>query len=89
MALGALPRQILQLVLWQGGWLTAVGILAGLTAATGATRLLQGVLFGVSPLDGHVFLAAGAIFLAIGLLACFVPARRATSVDSMQALRDE
>jgi predicted permease len=89
MALGALPRQILQLVLWQGGWLTAVGIFAGLAAAIGATHLLQGVLFGVSPLDRRVFLAAGAVFLATGLLACLVPARRATSLDPMKALRDE
>jgi len=89
MALGALPQQILRLVLSQGGRLVLAGIVCGLLAAAGATRLLQSLLFDVSPNDPRVFLIACLPFLAAGLVACFLPARRAASVDPMVALRDE
>jgi predicted permease len=88
-ALGALPRQILQLVLSQGGRLIGFGVLLGLLAAAGATRLLQSLLFGVSATDARVFLLASVPFVAAGLLACWLPARRAAAVDPMVALRDE
>lgn len=89
MALGALPSQVLRLVLGQGGVLVISGVIAGLLAAAGAARLLQSLLFGISPIDLRTFLAVGALFLAICAMACFVPARRAASVDPMLALRDE
>ncbi|MGH9743389.1 MAG: ABC transporter permease [Candidatus Acidiferrum sp.] len=89
MALGALPQQILRLVLSQGGRLVIAGIFCGLLAAAGAARLLQSLLFGVSPGDPRIFLLASLPFLFAGLLACFLPARRAASVDPMIALRDE
>jgi predicted permease len=89
MALGALPGQIFRLVLQQGGVVTAAGVIAGLVAVAGASRFLQSVLFGVSATDGRVFLAVGGFFLVTGLLACFLPARRATRVDPVIALRDE
>lgn len=89
MALGAMPKQILRLVLSQGGRLIVTGVVLGLAAATGATRLLQSLLFGVSATDTRVFLLASLPFIAVGLLACFLPARRAASVDPMIALRDE
>ena len=89
MALGASPRRILRLVFQEGGLLTAAGVFAGLLAALGATRLLQGVLFGVSSADARVLFAVGLLFLVTGLLASFVPARRAMRVDPMIALREE
>jgi putative ABC transport system permease protein len=89
MALGAVPHEIFRLVLVQGGRLTAVGVALGLFAAGTATRLLQSVLFGISSTDASTFAVVAAVFLAIGSLACIVPARRATSVDPMLALRDE
>jgi predicted permease len=89
MALGALPRQILQLVLSQGGRLIGAGVVLGLIAAACATRLIQNLLFGVSATDARIFLLACVPFVAAGLLACWLPARRAAAVDPMIALRDE
>jgi predicted permease len=89
MALGALPHQVFRLVLTQGGVLASAGVLLGLLAALGAARYLQSVLFGVSPADLGIYALTGTLFLAIALLACFLPARRATTVDPMVALRDE
>jgi len=66
-----------------------VGIALGLLAAAGASRFLQSLLFGVSALDGRIFLLASLPFVVAGLLACLVPARKAASVDPMIALRDE
>jgi len=89
MALGALPQQILKLVLSQGARLVIAGVVCGLVAAAGATRLLQSLLFDVSPTNLRVFLIACLPFLAAALVACFLPARRAASVDPIVALRDE
>lgn len=89
MALGALPRQILQLVLSQGGRLIGAGVVIGLIAAAGFARLMQSLLFGVSATDVPTFLLASVPLLAAGLLACLLPARRAAAVDPMLALRDE
>jgi predicted permease len=89
MALGAVPREILRLVLTRGAALSAVGITLGLLAALGVTRFLQSVLFGVKPTDTATFAGVAAAFLGICLLACLVPARRATSTDPMQLLREE
>jgi putative ABC transport system permease protein len=89
MALGAQRGQVLALVLWQGLMLTAVGVAVGLAAAAAATRVLQGMLFGITPLDGLTFAAVAAAFCLVAALACYVPARRATKVDPMVALRAE
>ncbi len=89
MALGAVPREIFRLVLVQGGRLTVAGIGLGLLAAAATTRLLESLLFGVSSMDSGIFLAVSLLFLGAAFFACFLSARRATSVDPMLALRDE
>jgi predicted permease len=89
MALGAQRRQVLALVLQEGVMLTIVGVSLGLAGAAGATRLLQGMLFGVTPLDPKTFLAVALLFGIVATVASYVPARRATMVDPMVALRSE
>jgi putative ABC transport system permease protein len=88
MALGAQRRQVLSLVLRKGATLTAIGLAAGLIGAAAGTRVLEGMLFGITPLDAPTFLAVFLMFGLVSLLACYVPARRATRVDPMVALRD-
>lgn len=88
-ALGARPRDILNLVLLQGGRLTLIGVVLGLGAAIGCTRYLQSLLYGVRPTDANTFVIVAVLFLAVALLACYFPARRATRVDPLIALRDE
>jgi len=87
-ALGADARSILSLVLGQGLRTTLAGIGLGLAGATVLTRYLQSLLFGVAPRDAVVFGASAAVLTAVAAIACYVPARRATRVDPMTALRD-
>ena len=89
MALGATPRDAMWMVLRRGAALTAAGLLAGLIAALGATRLLSGLLYGVSPADPTTFASVAAIAAVIATVACYIPARRATRVDPGIALRAE
>jgi putative ABC transport system permease protein len=89
MALGARRGQVLALVLRKGLALTAVGVTLGLMSAAGATRLLQGMLFGITPLDPQTFVAVALVFGVVTTCASYVPARRATKVDPMIALRTE
>ena len=89
MALGAQRAQVLALVLRKGVTLAAAGIGIGLVAAVGTTRLLQGMLFGITPLDPLTFLAVSLTFGLVATFACYMPARRATKVDPMVALRSE
>jgi predicted permease len=89
MALGADRGSIRKLVVGQGMRLALVGVVAGIVASFGLTRLLSSFLFGVKPWDPAVFLSAPLILIAIALLAVWLPAARASRVDPMQALRAE
>jgi putative ABC transport system permease protein len=88
MALGAQPRDILRMALSEGMTLVAVGLGSGLVGALILTRFLRSMLYAVSPNDPLTFVALPALLAAVALLACFVPARRATQVDPLVALRD-
>jgi putative ABC transport system permease protein len=87
MALGADSRDILRLVLGQGTMLIAAGLVIGVGGAVAASRALRGMLFGVAPGDVWVYAAVTTVLAAVGLAACYVPARRATHVRPAEALR--
>ena len=89
MALGARPREILQLILRQGVILALVGVAAGLSAALAMTRLLAVMLYGISATDAETFVGISLFLLLIALVASYIPARRAMRVDPMVALRYE
>jgi putative ABC transport system permease protein len=89
MALGARRGQVLSAVLRQGLGLTATGITLGLAAAAAGTRMIQGLLFGITPLDPGTFGVVVVMFGLVAALASYIPARRATHVDPMVALRSE
>jgi ABC-type antimicrobial peptide transport system permease subunit len=88
-ALGATRADILSLVLRQGMMMTVIGVAIGLCGALGASRALKAMLFGVTWFDVSTYAIAVALLLAISCIACVVPARRAASIDPMQALRGE
>jgi predicted permease len=88
-ALGAARADILTLVLRQGMTMTCVGLVIGLSAALAAARALDAMLFGVTWLDCLTYLGATLLLLAVSGIACFIPARRAASIDPMEALRSE
>jgi putative ABC transport system permease protein len=89
MALGATRRSVLLLVIRNGLVLTAVGVAFGLAGALALTRLLESLLYDVKPTDPLTFGAVALLLMGVTLLACFIPARRATKVDPMVALRYE
>jgi len=89
LALGASRREILRLVVGEGMVLAAIGTVVGLTAALGLTRLMASLLYGVRPADPATLAAVSLLLAGIALLACYIPARRATKVDPMVALRYE
>jgi putative ABC transport system permease protein len=88
-ALGAQRAQVLRLVLFDGLQPAFLGLMLGLAASAGATRLLRSMLYGTQPLDPAIFAAATAALIAVAALACLIPAWRALRIDPMQALRTE
>jgi putative ABC transport system permease protein len=89
LALGAQTRDVLRLVVGEGMKLTLLGLALGLAVAFGLTRLMKDLLFGVSATDPLTFLAIALLLALVALLACWIPARRATKVDPVIALRTE
>jgi putative ABC transport system permease protein len=89
LALGAQGGDVLHMVLRQGTKLALIGVAVGICAALGLTRLMTNVLFGVTPHDPLTFAAVAALLIVIASLACYIPARRATLVDPIVALRYE
>jgi len=88
-ALGARRRDVLRMVVRQAMGLALLGVVAGLVGALALAQFLKNLLFGVGAADPLTFVAVAAMLLSVALLASFVPARRAASVDPMQALRYE
>jgi putative ABC transport system permease protein len=89
MALGAQPRDIFKLVISQGGRLAMIGIVFGVLGALTSTRLMRTLLFGVTPHDPLTLIVVCVVLTAAVLLACYIPARRASKVDPLVALRYE
>jgi putative ABC transport system permease protein len=89
MALGAAPRDIFRLVVGQGMRLVLAGIALGFLASLGLTRLMAALLFGTNAHDPVTFAAVAFILVGVALAACYIPARRATRVDPLFALRYE
>ena len=89
MALGAGHNEVLRLVVTNGLRMTSIGLGIGIVAAFGLTRLLAGLLFGVRPTDPFTFATVGVLICCVAFLACYIPARRATRVDPIMALRYE
>lgn len=88
LALGAQARDVLKLILRQGMVLAVIGIFVGLIGSFALTRVMQTLLFGVTPTDAVTFVVVTGVLFLVALFACFIPARRATKVDPMMALRD-
>jgi len=89
MALGAQKRDVLKLVVGKGMVLAVMGAAIGLAASLALTRLIRSLLFEVAPTDWLTFVIASMVLLGVALLACYIPARRATKVDPLVALRYE
>jgi putative ABC transport system permease protein len=89
MALGATPAGMLRLILSESLQLILFGILIGVAAALGLTRLLASLLYGVTSTDPLIFVSVTTLLVAIALAACLIPARRAMRIDPMVALRHE
>ena len=89
LALGAQKRPILRTILYQGLKLTVAGAIVGLVCALIVSRLMAGVLLGVRPTDPATFVGVAALLIAVGVVACYIPARRAMQMDPMIALRHE
>jgi putative ABC transport system permease protein len=89
LALGARVGDVLKLVIKEGMRLALIGVALGLSAALALTQLMKGMLFGVTAADPLTYTGIALLLTAVALLACWIPARRATKVDPLQALRYE
>jgi ABC-type antimicrobial peptide transport system permease subunit len=89
MSLGARPTDVFRLILADGLRLVITGVVVGVVAALLLTRLLESVVYGVSPRDPLLFVLVSLVMIAVSLLACYVPARRAMKVDPIVALHYE
>jgi ABC-type antimicrobial peptide transport system permease subunit len=89
MALGARTRDVSRLVILEGMALALIGVAIGLAASLALTRLMESLLFEVSTTDQTTFAGVAALLIAVSVLACWIPARRASRVDPMVALRCE
>jgi len=89
MAVGGQPKDVLRLILREGLVLAVIGTLFGIGGALALTRFLSSVLFGVSMTDPAIYLTASALLLLVAIGACFWPARRASAVQPIEALRYE
>jgi putative ABC transport system permease protein len=88
-ALGAKREHVMRKMLMDGMWPAVLGLVVGLAASLEVSRLMRDLLYEIKPLDPEVFAAVAATLLAVAAFACFVPARRASRLDPMQALRAE
>jgi putative ABC transport system permease protein len=88
-ALGAKPQDVMSLVVGRGVWLTGTGIVIGVVGAALLTRSLQSLVYGVRPFDPATLVAGAVVLVGVGVVACFVPARRAMRVDPVMVLRAE
>jgi ABC-type antimicrobial peptide transport system permease subunit len=89
MALGAERKNVVLMILNEAGKMVTLGVLVGLLASIGVSRLVASMLFGVSSCDPLTFACVGVVLSAVALVACYIPARRAAMVDPMVALRYE
>jgi putative ABC transport system permease protein len=89
MALGAEAKVVRRMVVARGGTVALIGVALGMLAAVGVTRFLASLLFGVQAIDAMTFVGMSSVMLAVALLASYVPARRASGLDPVQALRSE
>ena len=89
LALGAQRTDVLAMVVGQGMGMTAIGAVVGLVSGVALTRVMSSLLFGVSATDPWTFALITAVLAAVALVACYIPARRATRVDPMRALGNE
>jgi putative ABC transport system permease protein len=88
-ALGATPRDVSHMVLRDGMRLALIGLVIGLTASFALTRMMSNLLFRVSATDPTTFATVSLLLISVSLIACYLPARRATKVDPLVALRQE
>lgn len=89
MALGAEREQVLRMVLGESAWIDMIGVAAGIISALALARLIASMLFGLKAYDPMTFGASGVLLLLIGLVASWIPARRAANLDPMRALPHE
>ena len=89
MAIGAQPAEIMHSIVWRGITLVLAGIALGLTASLLLSRLVARLLYDVSPTDPLTLGGVSLLLLLVSLVACYIPARRATRVDPLLALRDQ
>jgi ABC-type antimicrobial peptide transport system permease subunit len=89
LALGALPRQVLGMILREAAWISLGGVTCGLVAALLLARLVRTMLYGLQPSDPVSLIAGAGLLIGVGLAASWLPARRAAQVQPMEALRHE